>query len=112
MNVTFWNSPPEAFGCIFLGGISISLHGFAMFLCCAIFDYQDEKPSNEKSTFDVLIKDLMFSQFWMLYGLSLIQVRMSNKTRGKSLLELRESNENLSDGLKNSTRMRVEFFNP
>ena len=30
---------------------------------------------------------------------------LANTSRGKSLLELRESNENLSDGLKNSTRI-------
>ena len=74
MNMTLWNSPEETFGYIFLGGISLFLHAYAMFFCCAIFDYQDEKSFKEKSTFDILIKDLMRTQFWMLYGFGLIQV--------------------------------------
>ena len=75
MNITsHWNSTEESIGYLFLGGISLSLHGYALFLCAAIFNYQDEKPSHEKSPFDVLIKDLMNSQFWTLYGLGLIQI--------------------------------------
>ena len=70
MNVTFhWNTTEEALGHLFLGGLSLSLHGYALFLCSAIFDYQDEKPILDKSPFDALVQDLMRSQFWTLYGL-------------------------------------------
>ena len=75
MNITsHLNSTEELIGYFFLGGISLSLHGYALFLCAAIFDYQDEKPDQDKSSFDLLIKDLMNSQFWSLYGWGLIQI--------------------------------------
>ena len=75
MNITsHLNSTEELIGYLFLGGISLSLHGYALFLCAAIFDYQDEKPDQEKSSFDFLIKDLMNSQFWSLYGWVLIHI--------------------------------------
>ena len=75
MNITsHLNSTEESIGYLFLGGISLSLHGYALFLCAAIFDYQDEKPNQEKSPFDALIKDLMRSQFWTVYGTGLIQI--------------------------------------
>ena len=75
MNLTsHLNSTEELIGYFFLGGISLSLHGYALFLCAAIFDYQDEKPDQEKSSFDFLIKDLMNSQFWSVYGWGLIHI--------------------------------------
>ena len=75
MNITsHLNSTAESIGYLFLGGISLSLHVYALFLCAAIFDYQDEKPNKEKSPFDALIKDLMRSQFWTVYGTGLIQI--------------------------------------
>ena len=75
MNITsHLNSTEELIGYFFLGGISLSLHGYALFLSAAIFDYQDEKPDQEKSTFDFLIKDLMNSQFWSLFGWGLIHI--------------------------------------
>ena len=75
MNITsHLNSTEESIGYFFLGGISLSLHGYAVFLCSAIFDYQEEKPNQEKSPFDALIKDLMRSQFWIVYGVGLIQI--------------------------------------
>ena len=75
MNITsHLNITEESIGYLFLGGISLSLHGYALFLCAAIFDYQDEKPDQEKSSFDFLIKDLMNSQFWSLYGWGLIHI--------------------------------------
>ena len=49
MNITsHLNITEESIGYLFLGGISLSLHGYALFLCAAIFDYQDEKPNKEK----------------------------------------------------------------
>ena len=48
-SVSHLNSTEESIGYLFLGGISLSLHGYALFLCSAIFDYQDEKPDQEKS---------------------------------------------------------------
>ena len=75
MNVTLhWNTTEEAFGHLFLGGISISLHIYALFLCSAIFDYQDEKTVQDKSSFDILVKDLMRFNYWTLYGTGLFQV--------------------------------------
>ena len=81
MNETLqWNTTEEAFGYLFLGGISISLHIYALFLCSAIFDYQDEKPIIDKSPFDALVQDLMRSQFWTLYGLGkAIYIRLTNR---------------------------------
>ena len=73
MNVTLWNSTEEAITYICMGGISIFLHAYGIFLCYAIFDYQMEKPKDEKSPFDVLLKHLMNSQFCVLYYMCLIQ---------------------------------------
>ena len=73
MNVTLWRSTEEAIVYICLGGISIFLHAYGIFLCYAIFDYQMEKPKEEKSPFDVLLKDLMNSQFCLLYYMCLVQ---------------------------------------
>ena len=75
MNETLlWNTTEEAFGYLFLGGISISLHIYALFLCSAIFDYQDEKPFQDKSSFDVLVKDLLRSNYWFLFSIGFFQV--------------------------------------
>ena len=72
MNETFLNSTEEVVGCLFLGGTTFSVCAYAIFLCYAIFDYQDEKPDEEKSPIDVLVKDLLQSQFWLLYSICLI----------------------------------------
>ena len=72
MNETFLNSTEEVVGCLFLGGTTFSVCAYAIFLCYAIYDYQDEKPDEEKSPIDVLVKDLMQSQFWLLYSICLI----------------------------------------
>ena len=50
------------------------LHKYAMFLCYAIYDYQHEKPSGEKSPIDVLMKDFLHIEFWMVYHMSLIDI--------------------------------------
>ena len=72
MNETFLNSTEEVVGCLFLGGTKFSVCAYAIFLSYAIYDYQDEKPDEEKSPIDVLVKDLLQSQFWMLYSICLI----------------------------------------
>ena len=72
MNETFLNSTEEVVGCLFLGGTTFSICAYAIFLCYAIYDYQDEKPAEEKSPIDVLVKDLLHSQFWLLYDICLI----------------------------------------
>ena len=41
-------------------------------MCYAVYDYQDEKPAEEKSPIDVLVKDLLHSEFWLLYNICLI----------------------------------------
>ena len=74
MNETFLNSTEEVVGCLFLGGIIFSVYAYAIFLCYAIYDYQNEKPSEEKSPIDLLVKDLMHSQFWLLLNICFIEI--------------------------------------
>ena len=47
-NETLWNSPEEAIGSFFLGGITFFIYAYSIFLSYAISDYQDEKPPTEK----------------------------------------------------------------
>ena len=53
--------------------VTIFVHGYAIFLCYADYDYQDEKPKDEKSPIDELIKDLKHSEFWFLIHSFLVQ---------------------------------------
>ena len=73
MNETLWNSTEETFGYFLLGAASIFIHAYAMFLCSAISDYQDEKPEHEKNPFDEFITELMNFQFSVLFYSGLIQ---------------------------------------
>ena len=73
MNETIWNTTSEVFTHFFLGGITIFVYSYAIFLCYAIYDYQDEKPNDEKCPLDHLIKDWMNSQFFYLYYVGLVQ---------------------------------------
>ena len=57
-----------------LGIIAVLVHGYAIFLCYADYDYQDEKPREEKSPIDVLIKDLKNSEFCFLIFSGLVQL--------------------------------------
>ena len=50
------------------------LHKYAMFLCYAIYDYQHEKPTGEKSPIDILMKDFLHIEFWTVYHISLINI--------------------------------------
>ena len=76
MNTTLWNnhSTPEAIVHAMFGLGSMILHFYAIFLCCAIIDYQDEKPQNEKSSFDVLTKDFLRSKLCLLYFWTYVQL--------------------------------------
>ena len=74
MNETFLKSTEEVVGCLFLCGATISVCAYAMFLCYAIYDYQDEKPTEEKNPVDLLVKDLMNSEFWLVYHNCLIGI--------------------------------------
>ena len=74
MNETFLNSLEEVVGHLFWGGTTISACAYAMFLCYAIYDYQNEKPPEEKSPIDVLVKDLLHSEFWLLHNICLIEL--------------------------------------
>ena len=74
MNETFLNSTEEVVGSLFLGGTTLSVCAYAIFLCYAIYDYQNEKPNEEKSPIDLLVKDLMHSQFWLLLNICLIEI--------------------------------------
>ena len=67
MNITNWNDTEEVVAYIFLGAISFPIHLYVLFLTSAIFDFQDEKPKDQKSPFDVLIKDLIRTLFWVAY---------------------------------------------
>ena len=71
MNVTFLNSTEEVVGHLCLGGVTLLVCSYSMFLCNAIYDYQEEKPNEEKSPIDLLIKDLMQAQFWLLFCMCL-----------------------------------------
>ena len=73
MNETLWNTFSEAFVHFFLGGITISIYTYAIFLCYAIYDYQDEKPDDEKCPLDHQIKQWMNSQFCYLFYVGLVQ---------------------------------------
>ena len=57
----------EVVGHLFLAGTIFFVCAYAIFLCFAIYDYQDEKPNEEKSPIDLLLKDYMHSEFWLLY---------------------------------------------
>ena len=74
MNVSFLNSTEEVVVRLFLGGTTFSICSYAIFLCYAIYDYQEEKPSTEKSLLDFLVKDLMNSLFWLLYHMCLVEI--------------------------------------
>ena len=73
MNITIWDSSEEAVVYSILGAISLLIHLYILFLSSAIYDFQDEKPEEEKSHFDVLIKDLMRTVFWIVYMIGIIQ---------------------------------------
>ena len=73
MNETLWNSTEVAFGYFLMGAVSILIHAYAMFLSNAISDYQDEKPKQEKSSYDQFITELMNSQFLAFIYWGLIQ---------------------------------------
>ena len=73
MNNTIWITNSEVIGHLFLGGITIFVYSYAIFLCCAVYDYQDEKPEEEKCLLDYDIKDWMNSQFVLMYYTGLVQ---------------------------------------
>ena len=76
MNTTlYWNSTEEVIGYLLLAAISMSLHGYALFLCSAISDYQDEKPFQEKSPFDILIKGSFFSKTNSVVIFNILKIR-------------------------------------
>ena len=56
-----------------VGIIFLILYGYAINLCSAIWDYQNDKPEDEKEEMDVLVKDLMIVQYWALYFHGYIQ---------------------------------------
>ena len=66
MNSTLWNTTEEAAMHFILGAVTIFVHAYAIFLCYAVYDYQDEKPNDEKSPIDVLMKDLKNLKFWVI----------------------------------------------
>ena len=70
MNETFLNSMEEVVGHLFLGGTIFSVSAYAIFLCYAAYDYQNEKPAEEKSPIDLLVKDFMHSEFWLIINFS------------------------------------------
>ena len=74
MNETFLNSLEEVVGHLFLGVTTISVCAYAMFLCYAIYDFQDEKPAKEKNPVDLLVKDFMHSEFWLIIHICLIEI--------------------------------------
>ena len=73
MNAATWNSYEEAVVNLIFGSISLLIHAYALFIISAIFDYQNEKPKEEKSLFDVLIEDLMRTLYWAALFIGQIQ---------------------------------------
>ena len=61
-NNTLWMSNSEALGHFFLGGITIFVYTYAIFLCSAIYDYQNEKPNDEKCPLDHQLKGSTISK--------------------------------------------------
>ena len=74
MNATFLNSTEEVVERFCLGGTAFFVCTYSIFLCFAIYDYQEEKPNEEKGPIDLIVKDLMHSQFWYLLCLCLIEI--------------------------------------
>ena len=74
MIATILNQTEEVIGCLGLGGTTFFVCAYSIFLCYVIYDYQEEKPNEEKSPIDLLIKDLMHAQFWFLYHTCLIEI--------------------------------------
>ena len=73
MNITIWNGTEEIVVNSILGASSFFIHLYALFLTSAIYDFQDEKPEEEKSHFDILIKDMTSNIFWAAYIFGHIQ---------------------------------------
>ena len=73
MNELIWLTFSEVIGYILLGGIIVFVYSYGMFLCCAVYDYQDEKPKEEKCFLDYDIKIWMNSQFYFVYYVGFIQ---------------------------------------
>ena len=73
MNITNGNNIEEVVVYTIFGALSFSMHLYGLFLTSAIFDFQDEKPNEEKSPFDILIKDLMRTLFWVACFIGHIQ---------------------------------------
>ena len=74
MNSTLWNSQEEVVWSFVLAPVTMFIHGYAIYLNYAIYDYQDEKPKEEKSPTDVLIKDIKNVEFWGLYLLCVTKI--------------------------------------
>ena len=64
----------EVVGHLFLGGTIFSVCAYAIFRCYAVYDYQDEKPAEEKTPIDLLVKDFMHSEFWLIIHICLIEI--------------------------------------
>ena len=56
-----------------LGGVILSVYFYAIFLANALYDYQDEKPNDEKGPSDVESKDLMKTTYYFLCFLGFVQ---------------------------------------
>ena len=69
-----WKKCPVSIGHLFGGGTIFSVCAYAIFLNFAVYDYQDEKPVNEKSPIDGLVKDFMRSGFWLIIHICLIEI--------------------------------------
>ena len=73
MNSTLWNSYEEAAIHFIIGIVAIFVNSYAIFLCYAVYDYQDEKPEEEKCLLDYEVKDWMNSQCFLLYYTGFVQ---------------------------------------
>ena len=76
MNGTIWDAVDEiqVFTYFALGATSLSIHCYLMFLNSAISDYQSEKPVEEKSPLDVLLKKTMDMEFYIFFAYGVLHI--------------------------------------
>ena len=73
MNSTLYGSPEEALGHFFLGGVIFLTYFYAIYLTCAMHDYTNEKPTEEKGPIDTEFKDMTTTTNCLLYLIGFIQ---------------------------------------
>ena len=73
MNSTLFDSPEEALGHFFLGGLIFLTYFYAIYLSYAMHDYVNEKPIEEIDPIDMEFKDMTTTTNCLLYVIGFIQ---------------------------------------